>query len=135
MPRLSRWAIRAALLHLGLGFTLGAMILINKGLGVWPAVWRWLPAHIEFLLMGWTLQLVIGMGFWILPRFDQGQSRGNEPLAWIAVGLLNTGVLATALGPVLGGPGWLPIAGRAMEALAGLSFSGHAWRRIKPPGA
>jgi len=63
MPRLSRWAIRAALLHLGLGFTLGAMILINKGLGVWPAVWRWLPAHIEFLLMGWTLQLVIGMGF------------------------------------------------------------------------
>jgi hypothetical protein len=135
MPRLSRWAIRAALLYLGVGFTLGAMLLTNKGLGVWPGIWRWLPAHIEFMLIGWTLQLVIGMGFWILPRFDQGQSRGNEPLAWAALGLLNTGLLATALEPLIPGFGWLLLAGRVLEAMAGLAFAGHAWPRVKPPGA
>lgn len=134
MPRLSRWAIRIALMYLGVGFTLGALILTNKGIGIWPAAWRWLPAHIEFLLMGWTLQLVIGMGFWILPRFDQGRSRGNEPLAWLALVLLNTGILAAALGPPLGGPSWLPLFGRTLEAVAGLSFTGHAWGRIKPVG-
>jgi hypothetical protein len=134
MPRLSRWAIRAALIDLGIGFTLGALILINKGLGVWPAAWRWLPTHIEFLMMGWTLQLVMGMGFWILPRFGQGRSRGNEPMAWTALVLLNAGLLAVALGPLIGNPGWLPVVGRMMEAAAGVTFTGHAWSRVKPPG-
>lgn len=135
MPRLSRWAIRVSLLHLAIGFSLGGPILLNKGLGVWPAAWKWLPAHIEFLLFGWTLQFVVGMGFWILPRFDQGRSRGNTFLPWLALGLLNAGVLAAALGPALSGSGWLPTSGRAAQALAALAFAAHAWPRVKPPGA
>ena len=87
MPRLSRWFIRAALLYLTLGFTFGGLMLFNKGvpLSVW--LWRLLPAHVEFLLLGWTVQLATGVGFWILPRF--GSLRGNERIAWVSFVLLN----------------------------------------------
>ena len=69
MPRLSQWYIRSAFIYLFLGFTIGALLLANKGIPLHPALWGWLPIHIEFLLIGWLLQLILGMAFWILPRF------------------------------------------------------------------
>ena len=78
MPQLSRWTVRAAYFNLLLGFTLGALILANKGMFLHPAIWGWLPAHIELLLVGWIVQLVMGVAFWIAPRFWKAPRRGNE---------------------------------------------------------
>lgn len=132
MPRLSCWFVRAALLYLALGFTLGGLMLGNKGLPLSPLFWRLLPAHIECLLMGWTVQLMMGVAFWILPRF-QGQ-RGNEKPAWAAFFLLNAGVLLAGFGPTLALSGWTMVAGRAAEVAAVAAFAIHAWPRIKPAG-
>lgn len=132
MPRLSCWLIRSALVHLALGFTLGGLLLIHKGVPLHPALWRLLPAHIEFLLFGWTVQLVMGVGFWIFPRFQR--SRGNETPAWLAFGLLNLGVWLTGVGPVVGAPTLVLFAGRLAEMGAVAAFALHAWPRIKPPG-
>lgn len=133
MPRLSVWMVRTALLYFGTGFTLGALLLWNKGapLGGWP--WRLLPLHIETLLIGWTVQLAMGVAFWILPRF-----RGQRPrawLGWLAFGLLNAGVLAVAAGAWFGGLQALVPAGRVLELAAVAAFGLHAWPRVKPPGA
>jgi len=57
MTRLSVWTVRTALLYLGAGFFLGALMLTQKGLPFDPALLRLLPLHIEFVLLGWTLQL------------------------------------------------------------------------------
>jgi hypothetical protein len=105
VPRLSRWFVRAALVYLATGLTFGALLLIHKGIPLHPALWRSLPAHIEFLLLGWTLQLAMGVAFWMLPRFQRGRARGNEALAWWAFGLLNGGVCLVGLGWMLGAPG------------------------------
>lgn len=129
MPRLSVWALRAALLYLLSGFTLGALLLANKGQPFWPQVWGLLPPHIEFLLVGWMVQLALGVAFWILPRYSGG-SRGNENLARASLLLLNLGVLLAA-----GFGGVVPLlllAGRLCEALAGLLFALHAWGRVRP---
>ena len=134
MPRLSVWIIRTALLYLGVGFTLGAMILFQKGVPYAGGVWRLLPMHIEFLLIGWTLQLAMGVGFWILPRFILGAPRGDERPVWLAYALLNAGVLSAALGQWLRAPTIIPLLGRAAEVLAAAAFSFHAWPRIKPHG-
>jgi hypothetical protein len=134
VPRLSVWFIRTALLYLGLGFTLGALILFQKGLPYAGSVWRLLPLHIEFLLIGWTLQLAMGVGFWILPRFIRGAPRGDERLVWLAYGLLNWGVLSVGLGQGLRAPGSLLALGRAAEMLAAAFFAWHIWPRIKPHG-
>lgn len=132
MPRLSCWFIRAALLYLAGGITLGALLLFHKGIPFQPFAWRLLPTHIEFLLFGWTVQLAMGVAFWIFPRF--WRSRGNEKPAWLAFGLINLGVWLAGVGPLLDTPPLLILLGRLAEAGAALAFATHAWSRIKPPG-
>jgi hypothetical protein len=130
VPRLSCWFIRAALIYLALGFTLGSLLLFHKGVPLHPLVWRLLPAHIEFLLLGWTAQLALGVAFWILPRF--GGSRGDERPAWAAFVLLNAGVWLAGAGASLAAPGVIPFLGRAAEVGAAVAFAVHAWPRIRP---
>jgi hypothetical protein len=130
MPRLTVWFIRSALIHLALGFTFGGLILWNKGIPLHPPLWRLLPAHIEFLLFGWTAQLAMGVAFWILPRFRT--SRGRTAPAWLALGLLHVGVWLVAIAPFLPLSSWMTLAGRLAEAGAAAAFASHAWPRIKP---
>ncbi len=132
MPRLSVWAVRIALLYLLAGFTIGALLLIDKGINAYPAAWRWFSAHQEFLLIGWMAQFAMGIGYWIFPRY-RGNHRGNIAGAVIAVVLLNLGIALVFAGTFWGLPliGW----GRAIEAAAVFSFVIYAWPRVKPTGA
>jgi hypothetical protein len=75
MPRLSCWCIRGSLLDLTVGFTLGALLLFQRGSPLHPAIWQLLPPHIECMLFAWNLQRVMGVAFWILPRHRQGPER------------------------------------------------------------
>jgi hypothetical protein len=135
MPRLSRLFVRAALLYLALGFTFGALLLAHKGVPLHPALWSLLPAHIEFVLVGWMVQLALGVAFWILPRFAREPKRGDERPAWVAFILLNLGIWAVSFVPLLDGFGWLGPAGRAAQAAGVLAFAFYAWARVKPAGA
>ncbi|MBI5829225.1 MAG: hypothetical protein HZB20_06720 [Chloroflexi bacterium] len=132
MPRLSAIFIRTALGYLAAGFTFGALMLFNKGVPLGPWVWRLLPLHIECVLVGWTVQLAMGVAFWILPRFGLGPRRGNESLGWVAYGLINAGVLAVGLGQALAAPAFVVVLGRAAGLLAAAAYAAHAWPRVKP---
>jgi len=134
MPKLARWLVRAALLYFALGATYGALILFNKGVPLpWP-VWRLLPQHIEIMFFGWLAQFVVGVGFWIFPRF--WRSRGDPRPVWLAFGLLNGGIWLIILAPAFGNAGDLmTVAGRLAEIGAVIAFIVHAWPRIKAPGA
>jgi hypothetical protein len=129
MPRQTVWFIRASLLYLLAGFTIGALILAQKGRPYDAGVWLLLPVHIEFLLAGWLLQLVLGMAFWIFPRFGVGAARGRESWIWVSFALLNLGILLVVLQL------WLPLAlllGRLAEAAGILVYIGASWARVKP---
>lgn len=129
MPRLSAFAVRAALIHLVLGFGIGALLLGNKGLAIHPALWALLPAHIDFLLFGWTAQLAMGVAYWILPRHRRTPKRGNPALAASSFSALNLGVAVVVISH------WVPfsdsarLAGRSLEFLAVVLFAYSAWRR------
>lgn len=131
MPSLSMWAIRLALVHLAVGLTIGSLILANKGVPFAPTLWRWLPAHVEFLLMGWTVQLALGVAHWIIPRF-RGGNFGRPGLARLSIALLNTGVLLTVLTSILPMPAATGVVGRLLEAAAVLLFALYIWPRIRP---
>ena len=90
MPRLSVLFVRASLVYLAIGLTVGMLLLWNKGVPISPYVWMLLPAHIEFLLIGWIVQLALGVAFWILPRWQT--QRGDVRPAWAAFVLLNVGI-------------------------------------------
>jgi hypothetical protein len=130
MPRLSVFAIRLALLYFLAGLTFGALLLANKGIPLHPALWSLLPLHIEFLLFGWIVQLVLAVAYWIFPRLAGDLPRGNPALAAAAFLLLNLGVLAVAAGSLASGA-WF-FTGRLLELAALLVFALHLWGRIRP---
>jgi len=131
MSRVSAWFVRTSLCHLACGFAIGALMLANKGLlfAAWP--WSLRGAHIEMLLMGWMVQMVMGVAIWIFPRFGMRQTSPDGAVtAWLAFGLLNSGVVLVCLG----GPGPGVAAGRLLEIGAAACFAVHLWRRVSPAG-
>ena len=131
MPRLSVWFVRASMIYLLLGFLIGALLLAQKGIPFYAPVWYLFPLHMEFLLVGWLIQLAMGVAFWVIPRFSSGPSRGPVGLVWISFALLNAGILIGIL------QFWLPdtvLVGRIAEVVAGILFGVGTWRRIKPHG-
>ncbi len=131
MPRLSRWFVRTSLIYLVIGFTLGAALLVNKGLTIDPSIWNVLPIHTEVLLTGWLIQLALGVAFWILPRFTRGAPRGNERLIWAAYVLFNLGIVLAVAETIFGVHG-LVLAGRISETAGVLVFVIGTWRRVRP---
>ena len=130
MPRLSVYFIRAALLHLGIGFTLGSLLLWNKAFPLGALIWRLLPMHMELLMVGWLVNLALGVAFWILPRWQS--QRGDVRPAWAALVLLNAGVWLVAIAPFVAQSLLFSPLGRTLEAAAAFAFALHAWPRIKP---
>jgi cbb3-type cytochrome oxidase subunit 1 len=131
VPRLSVWLVRSALVFLAAGLTVGAAILAGRGLGGGPWLARLIPLHAEFLLVGWTVQLVLGVAYWILPRLPAGAERGNPALGWVSYWVLNAGVLLAAAAGAARAPAPLAMAGRGLEMLAAAGFALQAWPRIR----
>ena len=99
MPRLSVWLIRTALVYLVLGFGLGAVMLAYKVTPFTPVlIARLRPLHVELLTLGWTMNLALGVAYWILPRRASDGERGSETAIALASVLLNVGVLSAGFG-------------------------------------
>jgi hypothetical protein len=134
MPFLSILIIRTALVYLLSGFTLGGLLLINKAVPFYPQLWQLLPIHIELLLVGWMVQLVIGVAFWMLPRLSTPPVRGNESVVQVSFFCLNWGILCVCLQAFSGKTSLLGVMGRILEFIAILLFAAHAWPRVRPFG-
>ncbi len=93
MPALSRWFLRAALLHL-----VAALVLnLSRVLPGLPDATRaaLAPVGVHFLMVGWVTQMIVGVGYWMFPR--PGRSFGPPWLGWTAFAGLNAGVLLRAV--------------------------------------
>lgn len=134
MPKLSVWMIRASLIYMGIGFLFGSLILHHKGIPIYPWTWKLLNPHIEIMIFGWTIQLVMGVAFAILPRFsDRENCYGAENLAWLSFYLINAGVALTAIAD------WhvlnrLAFVGRLLILFAIVMFTIMIFPRVKPLG-
>ncbi len=132
MPRMSVWLIRAALLHFLSGALMGSAYLCFKAEGWFAWSVSHLPVHVEVMLVGWMVQLVIGVAYWILPRPADEPRDAHAPVMWAVFGLINAGVLIAALGGDPLFPAWTGLAGRVMEVAAAALFALHAWNRQRP---
>ena len=142
MPRLSQLLIRTALLWLAIGYSVGGLVLLNKGVPLLPWLWTLRFTHVHLLLVGWMVQFAYGVAFWILPRLDASGARGNERLAWLCYWALNGGVgLAALHDPVvvavdgacsLGATllQTLPVLAGLLYVLSACAFIAHAWPRV-----
>jgi hypothetical protein len=113
------------MLHLLLGGALGVWLVAAHG-GIVARRGSLLPAHAVVALLGWLVQFTLGVGYWILPRFATGLSRGPAWAPWLTLAAVNGGV-----GLVAGG---MTTVGLTTVALGVAAFLFTAAPRIKAFG-
>lgn len=134
MPRLAVVMVRTSLICMGIGFLFGSLILHHKGIPIYPWTWSLLTPHIEFMIFGWTLQLVMGTGFWILPRFPNiaryPDRYGNTGRVWIVYVLYNLGIVMSAWAGFTVNLLWQAM-GRGAMLAAVILYISVMWPRIR----
>jgi hypothetical protein len=134
MPLLTRVCIRAGLIYLAVALMLG-LALSLPGLPSSASALR--PVYVHLLIVGWITNLIIGVGYWMFPKYSKEQPRGNERLGWAVVILLNTGLIVRALAEPLvasrpdANAGWLLVLSAALQVLAAWGFVYNTWPRIR----
>jgi drug/metabolite transporter (DMT)-like permease len=130
METFTRGFIRASLIWLGIGVTLGVLMAFWPGRAI---VWR--PAHMHANLLGFVSMMIFGVAYHVLPRFA-GQPLHRRALAqghlWVAnigLGLLVGGWM---LVPFLSAGRGLVHAGASASALGAGLFIYNIWRTLGP---
>lgn len=133
MPPLSKQMIRAAFLNLWLGFGFASLLMLWKGQpDLLPAtVGAWILAHVDLLLVGWMVQLAMGVSYWIFPRLPQTLTlRGRYRYAYSAAFLLNLGVWGYTLAMVANW-GAVQVLALLLQVVAVLAYGYHIAPRVR----
>ncbi|MGJ3240103.1 MAG: hypothetical protein ACFE0Q_15460 [Anaerolineae bacterium] len=137
MPTLSRLFIKIGMIYFVIGLMIGAVLLIQPIVG-WSSNLQVLrPVYLHFLFIGWVTQIIMGVGYWMFPKYSKEQPRGNEKLGWMVLITLNAGLILRAIGEpamVLApqwGLGWMLALASVCLLLAGWGFIANTWGRIK----
>lgn len=131
MPRLSAWMVRLSLVSLALGALAGGVLLAGVPVSA-PHGAALRQAHLDLMLFGWLVQFVLGVAYWMLPRYATKPERGSPGLAWGAFALFQGGLALAVVGRALAPPGIAPGVGRLLLAGATFVFLGLLWGRVKP---
>jgi hypothetical protein len=131
MPRLVRWSIRTALIYFVLALAAGLLLAIP--IVKIPAL---TPVYFHLLMVGWVTQLIIGVAYWMFPRYSKESARGAEWLGPTIYILLNVGLILRILGEPLQGSGiawagWLLAISAVLQVVAGWLFVAAMWPRVR----
>ncbi len=137
MPTLSRWFIKIGMLYLVIGLMMGAALLAQPVMG-WSASLHVLrPVYLHFLFIGWVTQVIMGVGYWMFPKYSKEKPRGKEWVGWMVLISLNVGMVLRAIGePAVvlapqAGLGWTLAVASLLLLAAGWGFIFNTWGRIK----
>ena len=120
--------IRASLVWLVAGVSLGVAMAVNPGLVVYRT------AHIHFLLLGFVTGMIFGVGYHVFPRFA-GRGLRSPRLVMVHWWLANAGVGAMGAAFALRASGvrWSPALlaiGGSTAALGAYLFAWNIWRTL-----
>jgi hypothetical protein len=133
----SRWFIKTSFIYFALSMLMGMALLLQPVMG-WPnAIQSLKPVYLHFIFIGWVTQLIMGVGYWMFPKYTTAKPRGDVWLVWAVYLLLNLGMIFRTLGEPavmlnpLGGWGWMLAAASTFLLLAGWGYVWLVWGRIK----
>lgn len=138
MDRFSIVAVKASFIWMISGFFVGGLLITDHFI---PGQWRlWMqPTHGHMLFVGWFVQFVIGIAFWLLPRkrLPELPLGYGEHKAFFALACLNVGLLLRALAEPFARSGTsgavvdIPFAFSAiLQVLAIVIFVSQMWPRV-----
>src|SRR5512143_1704175 len=93
MPKLSQFALRAALGYLVLGASGALAYWVNVLVPFWPILGALSPTYLHLIVVGGLTQIIFGVMYWMFPVISRKQPRGNPILAWATFLSLNVGLL------------------------------------------
>ncbi len=135
MPPLSRWFVKSGFVSLTLALLLEALLARPAGvLAMLPDAALQLGA-IHLLTVGWLLQLISGVAFWMFPRHPTRPPRGDERPGWAALLLLNGGLALRLAGEWWrldgAGPAWPLVTAAVLQLGAVGCLLALLWPRIR----
>ena len=137
MPLVTRFFVRSGLLYLVAALFVGLLLVSQAPLGLpsWVAILT--PVYFHLFLVGWVTQLIIGVAYWMFPKWRRARPRGSDLLAWACYGLLNLGLLIRVIAEPLQSLrptplwGWLLVLAALLQWLGGLALVLNTWPRVK----
>lgn len=153
MPTTTRIFVKTSIVYLGLGAVLGALMLIQRWVPLGPAISHFKISHVQFLIVGWLTQFILGVAWWLFPPLEiglrrdalgpvrRGQAqRGSERLFWVTFVCLNLGVVLRAVFDPLysvtqsSSLGLLSSVSGLFLLAAALAFVVNTWGRVRALG-
>lgn len=137
MPTLVRWYIKSSFACFVAAMLMSVALTARPALSLPAAIGALGAVYVHFLTVGWLTQLIMGVAYWMFPKYSKARPRRSERLGWAAYALLNAGLLLRLVGEPLtaaqpeSGAGWLLALSAAVQALAGWAFVVNTWARIK----
>ncbi len=131
MPKLVRWYIRAGLVYL-VAALLAGLLLAAPGTHI-PGL---TPVYFHLLMVGWATQLILGVAYWMFPRYSKEAARGPTWLGVMIFAALNLGLLLRAAAEPLQAAGldeagWLLAVSALLQMAAGWMAVAALWPRVR----
>jgi hypothetical protein len=138
MPTITRFFLKTALLFFVLALLAGVAVMARQVVDLPRFAAGLSPVYFHLFMVGWITQLIIGVAYWMFPRYSQERPRGYESLAWATYALLNLGlvirIIAEPAQLITPAPawGWLLATSAVLQWLAGMAFIINTWPRVRP---
>lgn len=135
MPPLTRWFIKSSLVYLLLALLTGIFLAAQDWLET--PVGAFFPVYYHLFAEGWITFLIIGVAFWMFPKFSREKPRGSETLGWLSFACLQAGLLLRVIGEPINslqpGPAWgcVLVLSAVLQWLGGMAFAANTWQRVK----
>jgi hypothetical protein len=139
MPPLTRWYIKTSFLYFILALLVGAVLGAQAVWAFNPPAAALFPSYFHLLAEGWISMLIIGVAFWMFPKYTLERPHRSEGLGWASYILLNAGLILRLVSePILGmSGGFAPVWAILLTVAAFLQWSGglafviNTWGRVK----
>ena len=146
MPLLTRYFLKTAMFYFVASSFLGGYLLVAVGLQhPTPLVLQ--PVYWHMLLVGWLMQLIFGVAYWMFPPLAR-KPRSAHPAPhrrpamamWFTYAALNIGLLLRVIVEPWHGMrpqprlGWLLVGSAVLQVVAGWTFVITIWSRIRARG-
>lgn len=137
MPPLTRLFIKSSLVYLVAAFLAGLLLALRAVLPLPALAGGLTPVYFHLFMVGWVTQLIIGVAYWMFPKWRKQAPRGHDALALMTFWLLNVGLLMRVVAEpaqtvsAWPGWGWLLVAAALLQWLAGMTFVANTWPRVK----
>lgn len=134
-----RLLVKTSIFYLLVGVILGIFIQLGYRYSAFKWALFWRTTHVHLLLVGFVLQMIMGVAIWMFPRRKVPPYWTPELQGMILYFLLNTGTIIRTVGEPFRNKWvwayWLWMIGSIAQVLSIFYFIALVYPRIRKPGS